>query len=152
MELVITLLVAGVILLVLETFLPGMIAGIIGLGCLAAGVIAGFVNFGPQTGFYIFAGVTVGVIAGTFVWVKVFPNTRAAKKFVSHQTSGDIKTERPELLHKTGVALTPLRPAGMALIHGHRVDVVTEGGMIERDTPVKVVAVEGMRVVVAAAP
>jgi len=41
-----------------------------------------------------------------------------------------------------------LRPAGMALINGRRVDVVTEGAMIERDTPVRVVAVEGMRVVV----
>jgi membrane-bound serine protease (ClpP class) len=36
------------------------------------------------------------------------------------------------------------------LIGGKRVDVVTEGGMIDPGTPLKVVAVEGMRVVVRA--
>jgi membrane-bound serine protease (ClpP class) len=70
--------------------------------------------------------------------------------FTSRSTVGEIKTERPELLNQTGSALTPLRPSGTALINGRRVDVVTEGGMIERNTPVKVVAVEGMRVIVRA--
>lgn len=148
MELVITLLVVGVILLVLETILPGMIAGLIGLLCLIGGVSAAFVNFGPQVGFYVFAGVTAGVVGATLVWVKMFPGTRAARLLVSHKTSGEMRNERPELLNQTGVAQTALRPAGMALINGQRVDVVTEGPMIERDTLVRVVAVEGMRVVV----
>ncbi len=152
MELVITLLVVGVILLVLETLLPGMIAGVIGLLCLAAGVITSFVTFGPQTGFYVFAGVTVAVIVGTFIWAKYFPGTRLARQFTSNKTSGAIGTDRPELLGQTGFALTSLRPSGTALIQDRRVDVVTEGVMIERDTPIKVVAVEGMRVVVAAVP
>ena len=56
--------------------------------------------------------------------------------------------EKPELLNGTGVALTQLRPSGTASINGQRVDVVTEGGLIERGTAVKVVAVEGARVVV----
>ena len=54
------------------------------------------------------------------------------------------------MLHQTGAALTLLRPSGTAVINGHRVDVVTEGAMIERNAPVQVVAVEGMRVVVRA--
>jgi membrane-bound ClpP family serine protease len=41
-----------------------------------------------------------------------------------------------------------LRPSGTASINGRRVDVVTEGGLIERGTAVKVVAVEGARIVV----
>jgi membrane-bound serine protease (ClpP class) len=49
------------------------------------------------------------------------------------------------------VAQSNLRPSGLALIDGKRIDVVTEGPMIERGTPVKVVAVEGMRVVVRSA-
>jgi membrane-bound serine protease (ClpP class) len=43
-----------------------------------------------------------------------------------------------------------LRPSGTANINGQRVDVVTEGGLIERGTAVKVVAVEGSRIVVRA--
>ena len=46
------------------------------------------------------------------------------------------------------MALTYLRPAGMALIGGQRVNVVTEGTFIEKDVPVEVIATEGTRVVV----
>jgi membrane-bound serine protease (ClpP class) len=150
MEWVITLLVVGVILLVLETILPGMIAGIIGLLCLVAGVIQSFIVFGPQTGSYILAGVVVALIIGTMIWIKFFPQSRFGRVFTLQGTVGDIRAERPELLDQTGSALTRLRPSGTAIINGRRVDVVTEGGMIDRNTPVKVVAVEGMRVVVRA--
>ena len=61
---------------------------------------------------------------------------------------GDIGTDKPELLNQIGKALTPLRPSGTAVIGGKRIDVVTEGPFIEPGTAVKVVAVEGMRVVV----
>ena len=59
-----------------------------------------------------------------------------------------IGTNRPELLNQTGTAFTPLRPSGTAIINGKRVDVVTEGPMIERGKAIKVVANEGMRVIV----
>ena len=150
MELVIALLVAGAILLVLETFLPGMIAGILGFFCLVAGIIQSYVTFGPRVGSYVLASVVLGLMFGTAIWIKFFPQTRMARIFTSQRTVGEIGTERPELLNQTGSAVTPLRPSGTALIGGRRVDVVTEGGMIDRNTPIKVVAVEGMRVVVRA--
>jgi len=147
---VITLLVAGAVLLLLETLLPGMIAGVLGLLCLVAGVIQSFVVFDPQTASYVLIGVIVALIVGFILWARFLPDTRMGRLFTLKQTVGDIRTERPELLNQTGSALTPLRPSGTALINGHRVDVVTEGGMIDRHTPIKVVAVEGMRVVVRA--
>jgi membrane-bound serine protease (ClpP class) len=150
MEWVIALLVAGGVLLLLETVLPGMIAGILGLLCLAAGVVQSFVVFGPQTGSYILLGVIVALVVGFILWAKFFPKTRAGRLFTSQRTVGDIGAERPELLNQTGSALTPLRPSGTAIINGRRVDVVTEGAMVDRDTPIKVVAIEGMRVVVRA--
>ena len=73
-----------------------------------------------------------------------------ARPFLSDATVGDIGTERPELVGQSGTALTQLRPSGTALLHGKRVDVVTEGGLIEKGADVKVVAVEGLRVVVRA--
>ena len=79
---------------------------------------------------------------------EVLSESRLARMFISQAVSGDIGTERPELLERTGTALTTLRPAGTALIEGKRVDVVTEGQLIERGAAVRVVAVEGLRVVV----
>ncbi len=150
MEAVIALLVVGAVLLLLETVLPGMVAGIVGLGCLITGVVMGYVNFDTRTGNLILLIVLTGLLLGTCWWVKYFPDSRFAKGFVSRGTVGEIRAEKPELLDQTGVALTTLRPSGMALLNSRRVDVVTEGPFLERGTPVKVIAIEGLRVVVRA--
>jgi membrane-bound serine protease (ClpP class) len=47
-----------------------------------------------------------------------------------------------------GVAATTLRPAGKAAFGGEVHDVVTGGDFITRGTTVRVVSVDGMRVVV----
>jgi membrane-bound serine protease (ClpP class) len=52
------------------------------------------------------------------------------------------------LIGNTGIAYTPLRPAGIALIEDQKVDVMTEGGFIEKDHAIQVILVEGNRVVV----
>ena len=49
---------------------------------------------------------------------------------------------------QTGIAASPLRPAGVAEIAGERVDVVTEGGFIPAGSRIQVIKVEGVRVVV----
>lgn len=150
METVATLIVVGAVLLLLETVLPGMIAGILGVLCLIAGVVMGYRTFGPHTGHLILLGVVAGLILIALCWVKYFPDSRLARLFISQRTVGEIGTDRPELVNQAGVAQTPLRPSGAALINGQRIDVVTEGPFIERGAAIKVVAVEGMRVVVRA--
>lgn len=52
----------------------------------------------------------------------------------------------------TGVSTTALRPSGTAEIGGKLVDVVAELGYIDPDTPVRVVRIEGFRVVVDTVP
>jgi membrane-bound serine protease (ClpP class) len=147
MTIIVTLLLLGAVLLFLETLLPGMIAGIIGFLCLIAAVILGYRESIP-TGNLIMAITLVGLVIGTFIWLKYFPESRIARKYISHSSSGELGVDRPELLHGTGTALTQLRPSGTATINNQRVDVVTEGGLIERGAAVKVVAVEGSRIVV----
>lgn len=127
-----------------------MIAGVIGVCCLVAGVALAYANFGPQTGNIVLVIVLIGLVLGTMCWMRFLPESRIARRLISNQTIGSLGTERPELLDRTGTALTTLRPSGTALIDGQRIDVVADGAMIERGTAVKVVAVEGARVVVRA--
>jgi membrane-bound serine protease (ClpP class) len=56
--------------------------------------------------------------------------------------------ELEKLIGKSGTAITPLRPAGAAMIQGIRVDVVSQGDFIAKDSEVEVIGVEGNRVVV----
>jgi membrane-bound serine protease (ClpP class) len=88
------------------------------------------------------------------VGLKIFPNTRLGKMIilqsdVSKKNGYDSSVERLEgLSGKSGVTLTDLRPAGIAMIDEKRVNVVSEGGYIENDTAVKVIKVDGNKVLV----
>jgi membrane-bound serine protease (ClpP class) len=50
---------------------------------------------------------------------------------------------------KCGVAITVLRPSGIAEFDGERLNVVSQGDFIGKDAAVKVIAIEGGRIVVA---
>jgi membrane-bound serine protease (ClpP class) len=150
METVFILLVIGTVLMLLETVLPGMIAGIIGFGCLVTGVVIAYMDHGPTVGNRVLLGVTTGLVTLGVLWIRFFPGSRLGQAFVSRQVIGGLDVERPELVNRTGTALTTLRPSGTALIDGKRVDVVADGSLIEQGTTIKVVAVEGLRVVVRA--
>lgn len=148
METVVLLLIAGLVLMLLETVLPGMIAGVVGFGCLVAGVVISYSQFGPRTGSLVLLIVLCLLVAAGLLWIRFFPRSRLGQAFVTRRVVGNLGTERPELVDQAGTAVTNLRPSGTALINGHRVDVVTEGTMIERGAAVRVIAVEGLRVVV----
>jgi membrane-bound serine protease (ClpP class) len=148
MTLIILLLVLGGVLLFLETLLPGMIAGFLGFICLLGAVILGYRDFGYQPGSLILGGVLMGLVICTWCWQKFFPESRVARRFISRDSVGELGVEKPELLNRTGVTLTRLRPSGVAKIDGQRVDVVSEGGLIEHGVAIKVVAIEGSRIVV----
>jgi len=146
--LVIILLVVGAVLLLLETMLPGLVAGILGFCCLVAGLALAYSTTGARTANMLLVVVLVVLVGGFGLWVKFFPDSRLGQVFVSKRVVGNIDADRPELLHQSGTAYTSLRPSGTALINGKRIDVVTEGPFVERGAPIKVVAVEGVRVVV----
>jgi membrane-bound serine protease (ClpP class) len=55
---------------------------------------------------------------------------------------------RGALLGRQGIALSDLRPAGVARIDGHRIDVVTDGEWLAAGDPVTVISDEGYRRVV----
>jgi membrane-bound serine protease (ClpP class) len=150
MATVITLLLVGVALLVVEFFLPGMVAGILGTLCLIAAVVIGYAQFGPRQGTFILVGVILGLIFGTFIWIAYFPQSRVAQSFVSKTSIRDTGVGQSELIGQTGITLTDLRPSGSAEIIGKRFDVVSEGSMIERGARIQVVDVEGIRIVVRA--
>ncbi len=132
----------------LEVFLPGLIIGIVGCLCWVAAVVLSYRDFGIQTGNWILGGVLFALVGGVICWLKFFPESRVAKRFISKGVVGNLGVAKPELLHCTGVAITQLRPSGAAFINGKRVDVVTEGSLIDKGASLKVMAVEGARVVV----
>jgi membrane-bound serine protease (ClpP class) len=150
METIVILVLVAVALLAAEVFLPGMVLGMLGAICLVIAIAVGYAQFGPLTGTIILTGIAIATSVGFVIWLFTFPKTYIGRRLTLGRSlvSGDDKPRQDPLLGKEGVSLTPLRPAGTALVDGHRVDVVAEGELIDRDEPVSVVLVEGTRVVV----
>lgn len=150
LEIIVILALIGIIMIAAEVIVPGLIVGIIGATLVIAAIILAYVEFGVETGSFIALGIFgVGLVCLAFC-VYLFPRSAFGRWLT---LSSQIKSEkefprRDNLLGKPGKTLTPLRPSGAALIEGKRCDVVAESGMIGRDETIKVVKVEGTRVVV----
>src|SRR5688500_11318868 len=122
MATVIALLIVGALLILLETVLPGLIAGIIGVCCIGAGLVMAYLRLDFQTANTVLIATMVWALIGTILYSKYLPDSRVAQVFVSKKGVGDIGTENPSRLNQTGQTLTTLRPSGTAVINGQRVD------------------------------
>lgn len=163
----IAMFVFGVVLLLVEIFvIPGFgVVGVSGIVLLMASLFLALIgNFdlismdSLTAPLYTLAGAMLGL--GVLVWmmIKYLPNSSSFRRFVLYGESvgGDTFSEAEEsiarLLGEGGEAMTTLRPAGIATIRGERVDVVSSGEFIPAGTPVRVVYVEGRKVVVERMP
>lgn len=144
----------GFIALVLEIFVvPGFgVAGMAGIILLAWGVLLLAVDFTQATAALVVAlALTIVVfflglkfMSRLNLWQRLTLGTRLEKD--EGYVAGQV--DLVHLVDLTGVALTPLRPAGTVEIAGRRLDVVTGGEYIPAGAKVQVVRVEGSRVVV----
>lgn len=144
------LLVAGLMLIGAEVFVPGGVMGALGGMALLAAVILGFAGF-PAAGPFIAVGILFLVGIVIVLWIKIFPGTPLGKRMTvagSLRTSKGTDDHLGQYLDKEGIAVSDLRPSGLARIDGKRVDVITRGEMISREESIRVVAVESNHLIV----
>lgn len=152
---------SGVVLLLVEFFvIPGFgFAGILGILALLAALVMSVVGSGATPEFFmlaaarILASLLVALLA-SFLLLRFMPRTPFGRRLIldtglgTGPASGSAPESDVRWLGKRGHASSPLRPAGIADIAGARVDVVSEGELIEPGTPVEVTRVDGNRIVV----
>ncbi|WP_421157111.1 NfeD family protein [Peribacillus simplex] len=144
--------IIGVILVLIEFFLPGGIIGLLGFTAIVGSLFLASDDPVHMTISLLIA-VTVSILVFILL-VKVFG--KQMKFFRKMILTDATKTEqgyvsnpnRVDLLGVEGKAMTDLRPSGTALIKDERVDVVTEGSFISKGSSIMIVKVEGSRVVV----
>lgn len=146
------LFVLGIVLIVAEFFLPGGIAGLLG----TVAIIGSIIMAGGDVVHYAISVVIALFLAALsiIIMVKVFgKRMNIFKRLIlsdsTNTESGYVSNvNRLELIGLKGVTVTALRPSGTVKVADERLDVVAEGSFIEKDTEVKVVKVEGSRIVV----
>jgi len=158
----IILLIIGISLLALEVFvIPGFgIAGVGGITLICISLISMMaehvpgkwrpIEFSPEVLAQPLANLTFA-LAGTLVLAliagKYLPQTRLFNTLTLATISPDLE-EKSDLIGLEGMAHSDLRPSGTAYFEDRKIDVVTYGDYIPRDTPVRIVEVHGNRIVV----
>ena len=144
----------GIILLAVEAFVPGFgIPGISGTACMAASIIlaapsieAGIVSLILAiVGSIILLLISFKILQRRKIWSKLILETRYRKEDGYIPQPKDLE----KFIGQTGKAYTTLRPAGTAVLEdGTRLDVVTEGEFISKNSEIEIISVEGVRIVV----
>src|SRR5687767_447376 len=146
----------GLVLLAVEIFVtPGFgLTGIIGIVALLGGLSLSLVGAGATIALILGAitrvVVSLGIaLAASIVLLRFLPRLPFGRDLILN-TGLDTAigyASAPESdrqwLGKSGTAVSPLRPAGIADIDGTRVDIVSQGEWIEAGAPIEVIRVDG---------
>ena len=155
------LVVVGAVLVAVEVFvIPGFtvfgVAGIValigGLGMAMVGVDVSVSSVTAALG-----RVAISILlamAGALALFRFLPRLPFGRRLVldTGMDAGHGYISAPESdrrwLGRSGTAISPLRPAGIAEIDGTRVDVVSDGVFLDAGTVIEVTRVDGNRIVV----
>ena len=135
----------GVVLLVVEMFMPGFgIPGISGAAALLAGIVMTWIEYGAKVGL----GMTVAVLALMGILISIsLKSVNSGRMAHSDELvlkdavndGGRAEQEEMELLvGQEGTAITALRPAGSAEFACGRLNVQADNEFIEKGTRVRI--------------
>ena len=148
------LLLLSMVLLFAEVMIPsGGLIFFSSMICLGLAIYSGWTAWGTSspTLFWVFVAMAVILLPSSVIAAfKVFPHTsmgrkleRPAEEEVTHYQEEQQRLQT--YLGKVGETATPLNPAGMLLMGHERFHCFSQGQIVERGTPVKVIAVSGNR-------
>lgn len=143
---------AGVILLIVEAFMPGFgVPGISGIILLLAGVAMTWYEYGAMVGL----GTTVAVLALVGVAISVsLKSASSGRLSKSDLILNDTETPPSEnadmqlLVGKEGVVKNTLRPVGTAEFDCGKLHVTSDGEYVSEGQKVRIVHVEGTQIFV----
>jgi membrane-bound serine protease (ClpP class) len=150
------LILAGLLLLLAELFIPSGIFFVLAIVAIVGGVVMTFLYSGDAyTGWLTLLGTFVIVPAIAGILFHYWPRTPMGRRFFLNTPEEDatlasmpVNLELEQLRGRHGRALSALRPAGVVDFDGRRIDTVTEGMMVEAGQLVRCVDVRAGKVVV----
>lgn len=141
-ELIIILLLAGIVCIAMEIYLPGGFMGITGAAIVIWATVEAYKhnsNFGTML---LVCGIG-GSIAASWFSFTYLSKTKEGKKALLMEANIELPEDRhKDLEGKTGITLTDMRPSGIIEIDDERYDAATKGEYVEKGRKVKVFKVE----------
>lgn len=147
--------IIGLACLAAELFMPGFgVSGICGILCLAAVCVILFLTASPLVASIVTLVFAVLIVVMFIVFVHsmkkglLFRSPIVLKDRIEAEAVKPSTGSLEELIGKTGVAVTPLRPVGIALIDGKRYSVETQATFAEKNSKITVLSVDGTKITV----
>jgi len=141
----------GILVIMAEIFIPSFgILSVLAVCIFLYSLFIVFTDISINVGIFFVCADAVMIPIFIIVGLKLLAKSPLALKKELSKSEG-IVSQSPTLetyLNMTGQAVTDLRPAGAAIIDGKRLDVVTDGEYIEKETPIKVTDVTGNQIIV----
>ncbi len=148
----IAIFIVGIIFIIVEILTPtvGILAAVGIVAILYSLVLA---MGGDINAIYMMVLALVVSIIIFVIIIKKLPSSKLWQKVVLTNTSSSEKgyvsaVDYSRYLHKEGIVLSELRPSGTAKIDGDLVDVISEGSFISKGEKIRVIKVEGVRIIV----
>jgi membrane-bound ClpP family serine protease len=144
--------IMGFILIIVEVLSPGFgVPGISGIILLILGIMFTARGFLEAIVMIALVLIIIGVLL--VIFFRLASKGKLNNKIIlvdkMNKEAGFVGRSEPHsFLGKEGITVTMLRPAGSISIDGTRLDVVTDGEFIPKGTKVRVVKVEGIRIIV----
>ncbi|MEE4178757.1 MAG: NfeD family protein [Bacteroides sp.] len=147
------LILVGVIFLLLEILVvPGTtIVGLIGAGMVIGAVVTAFSTFGVQAGVLTLAG---SLVISVLAIVLALKSNTWRKAMLNTEINGRVNVVEPDkiVVGDEGVSITRLNPMGKALIKDEFYEVTSKDNLINENTPLVVVKVDGNKIIVKPKP
>ncbi len=148
------LIAAGLLLLVLELVFPSGLLAAAALVTTLVGIVLVFKE-NPTAGLITVAALLVAVPVGGKVLVHYWPRTPFGRRLFLDApaeqvtlASTPLNQELEQLVGRVGQAVSDLRPCGVTNFDGRRVDVITEGIMVDAGQWVRCIDVRAGKVLV----
>lgn len=148
----IVIFILGILLLILEVFIPNFgVAGILGGVLLFGGIYLNYGDAGQSLFDLSVAGIISVVLA--IVLLKKGYSFGNFKKLILEQNLTKVSgfsssSDYADYLGKKGISTTTLRPSGKVAFDDKELDVISSGEQIEPNIFVEVIKVEGSKIIV----
>ncbi len=145
-SIIVSIMLVGLFLLFLEiAIIPGVgITGVSGTILLIVSLGMAFWKLNKVWAVGVTVTACIGVVALVLFMFFGLPHTRLGKKFILSQSAPNPEEisavdDTSKFIGAVGIAVSNLRPSGIAKIEGERLTVITEGDFIEKNTKIKVI-------------
>ena len=141
----------GILVIIAEIILPsGGILSILATGLFGYSLYLVFTNISASAGMAFIIADLIIVPILVYFGIKFLAKSPVTLRTKLSKEDGVTaqSLHQKDYLGSLGLAITDLRPSGLAMIKDERLDVVTRGEYLEKQTEIVVIAVRGNQIVV----